>query len=605
MTKYYISNEATNGYIIGDDANDGLTKSTPWLTANKAFTTGLVTGNEVMFNNGTYPYTASSGKITINLASFQITFENDYKTIIEFTGTSLQGIMFNGSDVEDRELYIGKCYFTYSGTGFTYPIYMGQPTAGANITLRCGVRHVPQAAKASHIFIYHTFKQGLIDIFDGGICATDGGLLDLGTQTMGYLFQNATSSGMVYHDIRVKKFYFNVRAKLTNDVGPLYFIYLSKPTVGKVVVGGVSGKFINTATSGNASIVKLRACPSESAIIASKNLTLVNENDGAFLTAANIQCPSTDQGGAAVCDNALISGWKNIRMFCNQGFTAVMGSEGSDSSMLNSKILDCEFDVYPPTPATATIHGITHTNIPAGGGLRSGNVCNGAAIASLTKNSNAVSTGNSYARTLNTVLYGKGALVGAKFIGETVIIGLDNTAEVEQVLKDSLEGSGCEFEDTKVLAPLGGSFTAATNVIVIGSSSDASVGTTKRLTISETITTGSEFGQVYSDQSGVSIGTWNATAADPKAKKLSVMTIHMSVKNVPSALTNLSYELLNKNHNLIFKGEGLSVDANGDAIINVEGLGVDIGETVYYKLSNHDFLTNADSESGSGRAVVE
>lgn len=605
MTKYYVSNEESNGYVIGNDANDGLTKQTAWLTANKGLVSGLGDGNEVMFNDGTYQYTANSGKITVQVPSFQITFESDYKTVIEFNGTSLQGVSFNGSSVEKRELYIGRCYFTYIGTGFTYPIFMNQSSTGADIILRLGVRHVPQIGRDNHSFVTHQFSQGLLDIFDGGICNTDGSMLDLGTQKIGSLFPQNSVSTYANHDIRVRSWFFNVRAALTDTQSLLYFYYLKAPASGIVTVGGAYGTVINTATSGDVGIAKLRSCPSGSKILPIKGaLTLVNESTSAFMTAANIQAPVTDQSGSAVCDDALITGWKNVRMFCDNGFTAVMGAEGSDSNMANSIISGCEFDVYVQDPVNATIHGITHTNTGIGGGLRVDNICNGAAIASLTKNSNALSCNNKYARTFKTGLYGKGALEGALFSNETFVIGENNKVSVEICLKDGANfGTGCIFEDTRIIAPLGGSFLDS-QPTVIGSSTDTSVGATKRLKISSKIATGTEFGQYYSDQSGVDIDTWNATAADPKVKLLEPQKINLKVKGVSSVKSNLKYELLDSKYALVFKGDGLSLDANGEASINVEGLGLNTGDTVYYRLSSHDYETNLDSSSGAGKATV-
>ena len=49
----YISQTATNGYQIGNNANDGLSKSTPWLTVDYANTTAT-TGDVIVINDGVY-----------------------------------------------------------------------------------------------------------------------------------------------------------------------------------------------------------------------------------------------------------------------------------------------------------------------------------------------------------------------------------------------------------------------------------------------------------------------------------------------------------------------------------------------------------------------
>ncbi|MEM1333702.1 MAG: right-handed parallel beta-helix repeat-containing protein, partial [Actinomycetota bacterium] len=61
----YVSNEATNGYAIGDDRNDGTTKAAPLLTINEAArranrdqagrgASGRPVGTRILINDGTY-----------------------------------------------------------------------------------------------------------------------------------------------------------------------------------------------------------------------------------------------------------------------------------------------------------------------------------------------------------------------------------------------------------------------------------------------------------------------------------------------------------------------------------------------------------------------
>lgn len=50
MTTYYVSSEATNGYAVGNDTNDGLSKAAPWLTMDNV--AALTTGTHDIYLNG-------------------------------------------------------------------------------------------------------------------------------------------------------------------------------------------------------------------------------------------------------------------------------------------------------------------------------------------------------------------------------------------------------------------------------------------------------------------------------------------------------------------------------------------------------------------------
>jgi len=67
MATYYVSNAATNGYVVGNDANDGLDPSTPWLTVAKAInnSSSLVGGDIVIINSGTYNETSGASGLQI------------------------------------------------------------------------------------------------------------------------------------------------------------------------------------------------------------------------------------------------------------------------------------------------------------------------------------------------------------------------------------------------------------------------------------------------------------------------------------------------------------------------------------------------------------
>ena len=52
MTTYYISSAATNGYVVGDNSNDGLAKSTPWRDLDSVASAAAVTDGDTVYING-------------------------------------------------------------------------------------------------------------------------------------------------------------------------------------------------------------------------------------------------------------------------------------------------------------------------------------------------------------------------------------------------------------------------------------------------------------------------------------------------------------------------------------------------------------------------
>jgi hypothetical protein len=56
MTTYYVSSAATNGYVVGNDANNGTSKATPWRSLNNINDNGWTwaAGDTVYINGDTY-----------------------------------------------------------------------------------------------------------------------------------------------------------------------------------------------------------------------------------------------------------------------------------------------------------------------------------------------------------------------------------------------------------------------------------------------------------------------------------------------------------------------------------------------------------------------
>lgn len=66
MTLYYVSNAASNGYVVGNDANAGTSKGAAFLTVCKALVT-VAAGDTITLNDGTYLSTdGASGAINFS-----------------------------------------------------------------------------------------------------------------------------------------------------------------------------------------------------------------------------------------------------------------------------------------------------------------------------------------------------------------------------------------------------------------------------------------------------------------------------------------------------------------------------------------------------------
>ena len=92
MTFIYVSQTATNGYGIGDDARSAATaanKATPLLTVESALSK-LTAGDELVINDGVYNYAASYYN---NTKQVTITAENDYAVTLQ-SGHSTRCLYF-------------------------------------------------------------------------------------------------------------------------------------------------------------------------------------------------------------------------------------------------------------------------------------------------------------------------------------------------------------------------------------------------------------------------------------------------------------------------------------------------------------------------------
>lgn len=108
--QYYMSNSATNGFAIGNDANNGLTKATPKLTLAGVTTAINASANDsyaLTINDGTYSVaTANVGSFKYNLTIDPVT---DYGVTLSIAAsTTASFIAINASVASGATLSLGK-----------------------------------------------------------------------------------------------------------------------------------------------------------------------------------------------------------------------------------------------------------------------------------------------------------------------------------------------------------------------------------------------------------------------------------------------------------------------------------------------------------------
>ncbi len=575
MTDIFVSNTAVNNIPAGNDTTGDGTKASPYLTFVKAWAS-KADGDTIYLNDGSY----TSPTQAVSTVFVGVEGVTPYKATLTL-GSGLQGFNVQGSSSQARAVHIGRINIIPAAT-VAYITHVGQSTGGALCSVKSGARYILTTAKDNVVLINDGAVDLDVEVYDGGICSSDGSLLDLGSTKLGRVIQHKGShpaTGRATYS--VKKFLFNVRAQITNNVGPLYFLFLNQVATSSVSVSGVHGSIINTNTGNSACfVIKYAGCPSGSSITNNKGLYVENESENCFFSPLVIAA----NNAARPTHNAVIANNKVV-IKSNHGFAFVMGEESSDSYMDNSASYGNDIRFISFGSVTPTSHGASTVNIPTGGGVRYGNKITGAKIGSLTKNSNATSYGNVYRESLGVSLYAKGSTAGAKFIDETVypVNGFVNS--IELALKDG--STGCDnvtFSGTKVLAEnsivmgdsLAGAFT------VIGSSVDASTGSSKHMQISSLVSLvasgSSKFGK-YLGLEYADIDLWNASPADPMVSVGGSATAALSLSGVAAIKTANTYTLQDANGFEVAKGK-VDIAADGTASISAPNVTQDLVYTV-------------------------
>lgn len=135
----YVSNSTDNGFVVGNDTNNGNSPSTPYLTVNKGVTSLADAGGDTLeINPGTY-----TGETTAALTYFRIKHFHSTTTIQRATGTTgsviIKGLANGSGGSATYNIWIGD-FNDY----VTAPLYL----VFNNITFQ-----MPDATKGTAVYL--------------------------------------------------------------------------------------------------------------------------------------------------------------------------------------------------------------------------------------------------------------------------------------------------------------------------------------------------------------------------------------------------------------------------------------------------------------------
>ena len=430
----YVSNQPAGTYGgttwgTPSDSNDGFSALFPKETLDAAATiykSSPHDGFTLYVNDGEYNYTLDNGRWIFTHESSNIQPMNDYATTIVFDGSDSMGIRLNAASDQEWVTTIGNIVLKTSENK-TFAIYSSSVTDRQGITFNCGARIVPPTSVTSGTLKYGVYMSNTSCTmnFTGGMCDSDGSLIDISSEQYDYrpvFFGSSSSKSTIGIPtiINFTGFEFNINAKVSNGVAVIDLA--SQLSSGSFLAGsqftlsGITGTFINSqpATTSISYFIEIEEAPSNT-IVENCQIDYQAVNKGAtFAAISSINFPTT---GHSIRNNNVTIHSEN-----GLGFGALIGKESTsgDSSSISG-------DIHGNTIAFTTsgvnnIHGLNHIY---GEGSRYNNVISGVSIGSLSKQSAAESYSNTISIDSNSTskvyLYAKGAYAGASFKNETLI----------------------------------------------------------------------------------------------------------------------------------------------------------------------------------------
>jgi hypothetical protein len=450
-------------------------------------------------------------------------------------------------------------------------------------------RWQPSATQAEWHFVASNAANYELQIMDGGICAEDGGLLDLGSKILGRIFKPKSNAGVGNVCVfQVHNFRFNVRCFLPSTSGsaPFYIEFAEGSFWDDwdITISGIYGKVINTNTinDANCHIVKLVAVCDKARISNNKNLRIENESETAMITPFAIH----NQFASRPIKRPVICGNTNIQLKANHGVVATMGREVTYGYIDNGAIHDNEFYVETFGSDVPTIHGASHLLLnSSNSGYRCNNVTYGAVIGSLTKESTATSFNNELHNPVTVGAYAKGTLDGAKFFDEVIYVKSGDLRVEQATNSNDIDCINAAFFRTQVMCLDDVELTNTdeiSSLLTVGGIGDDSTATSYGMVISDSIAqppVAARIGSVNYD----TIADWNmAEGADVKSNSAK---INISIGGVPSSqIINMVCETQN--------GEGVA-SLYGEVIPSSGVITISIPDTdnqsINYTVKNSSF----------------
>jgi hypothetical protein len=134
---YYVSKTATNGYAIGNDSNNGTSKSTPFLSIFKAYSVTVTNQDTIYVNDGAYDGAEGVG----NVEGFfrlekGITLLPENAGQVTLTAASGAGLVIYAKLLASASTTIGAFNIDAGGVGYANgSVYYNPQGAGASLTL--------------------------------------------------------------------------------------------------------------------------------------------------------------------------------------------------------------------------------------------------------------------------------------------------------------------------------------------------------------------------------------------------------------------------------------------------------------------------------------
>lgn len=486
MAYRFISNVASNGFIVGNDSNDGLTPQTAWLTANK-LEDAAAAGADVMFNDGTYTKTTDGGRYLQTSNIKIVSYSENFATTLIFSGTS-SGDGFRTSGTAGSTFEVGRINITTAGGFKTIPLNLRGPSAGSGaqsvIRLACRVLLENVASAFGAVVTGRNISLTLLDGF--GFSGSIGTTVHAGALVW---INSGAFTGTDAFNFDCQSCTFDITAGMTTGRGGIY-LSSNNTWAGTVAVRGVKGQITGTqASSRKIYGVFIENAPNDAIIENNNDLHLTSGPGGDPLYLFQIA------GTVVTCNRPVIR--NNIRNLLTGtgGVCAALGDEGGSTHLIVDGVIeDNETTVTNPSVSTTT-HGVCSFYC-SGRTIRRRNKVTGVNVGTLTKMCAALSQDNVVAHPMGTnaeALYAKGASAGSQFINDVVVVSSANPAAViESALWDppsTTVSSGVEFRGTKVTTD--DSAVAMTGLLTwigIGAAGDTSTATSFGMAVDPKVT---------------------------------------------------------------------------------------------------------------------